>query len=407
MAFRRYEPNREHPLRTICGHRLLGISPNCVNGFSTAYELIGPYSEREKNAWPDVIFELCDKRGFDADEIARRLSLVGLAGPESLTHGMALQNIVVRPNVDSIVDSFSDSLSRLDEFDDFVGNQSDARRLKDTQRRYLLSLAVDFDKRRYFEERLRIGSVHQSIGVPQSLYQCSMQLLQFLLIQHIPQQIRCDHFAFEEMIQFILKITALDMSLAVESYCASRVLDLEESLSIARGERESLHHLAVTDWLTDLHNHSYSRYFLGEALDRARNENSALCVVMADLDHFKKINDAHGHLVGDRVLQIAAARMIAAAREGDEICRYGGEEFLFILQNTEIKEGKDMAERVRKRVGSDAVHGRNAEIDISLSLGVAQAREDDNVDTLIDRADAALYAAKLAGRDCVRIEEQK
>ena len=351
-------------------------------------------------------FELSEKRGFDAEGIARRLSLVGLAGPESLANGMALQNSVIRPNVDAIVDSFSDALSKLDEFDTIVGDAANVSRLKETQRRYLLGLALDFDQRQYFEERLRIGAVHQHLGVRQSLYQCSMQVLQYLLIQHIPQQIRCDHFAFEEMIQFILKITALDMSLAVESYYASTVFDLEESLKMVRGERESFHHLAVTDWLTDLHNHSYSRYFLAEALDRARNENSALCVVMADLDHFKKINDVHGHLVGDRVLQIAAARMLSGAREGDEICRYGGEEFLFILQNTEITEGKDMAERVRKRIGSDAIHDRNAEINISLSLGVAQARDDDTVDTLIDRADAALYAAKLAGRDCVRLEAQ-
>jgi diguanylate cyclase len=234
-----------------------------------------------------------------------------------------------------------------------------------------------------------------------------MQVLQYLLIQHIPTEIRCDLPAFEEMIQFILKITALDMSLAVESYCASRVMDLEASLDIAHGERESLHHLAVTDWLTNLHNHSYSRYFLGEALDRARAEKSPLCVVMADLDHFKKVNDVHGHLTGDRVLQIAAARMLSGARDGDEICRYGGEEFLFILQNTAIEEGKEMAERVGTRIGSDAIHGKDGEISISLSLGVAQAREDDTVDTLIDRADEALYAAKLAGRDCVRLEARE
>lgn len=351
-----------------------------------------------------MTFDLCEKRGFDADEISRRLRLVGLAGPESLTRGRALQDIVVRPNIDSIVGSFCGSLEALDEFDNIVGGESNVRRLNDTQRRYLMGLGIDFHKPKYFEGRLRIGSVHQRVGVPQSLYQCSMQVLQFLLIQHIPRQIRSDQFAFEEMVQFILKITALDMSLAVESYCASRVLDLEESLDIAHGERESLHHLAVTDWLTDLHNHSYSRYFLGEALERAHIDKSPLCVVMADLDHFKNINDVHGHLVGDRVLKIAAARMVSGARDGDEICRYGGEEFLFILENTEMAEAKYVAERVRTRIGDDAIHGRKAKINISLSLGVAQARENDSVDSLIDRADAALYAAKLAGRDCVRLE---
>jgi diguanylate cyclase (GGDEF)-like protein len=125
---------------------------------------------------------------------------------------------------------------------------------------------------------------------------------------------------------------------------------------------------------------------------------------MADLDYFKEINDSHGHLVGDQVLRIAAARMMSGARASDEIGRYGGEEFLFILQNTDIAEGKDVAERVRARINNDTIHASDADISVSLSLGIAQARDSDVVDTLIDRADEALYAAKQAGRDCVRVE---
>ncbi len=354
-----------------------------------------------------MIFELCESRGFDADTIAQHLNLLGLSGPEIRAQGKVLQDLVIRPNADAIVDSFYESLVRIDDFNSIVNRYSDSKTLKDTQQRYLLSLGVEIDQCQYFEERLRVGSVHQSIGVSQGLYQSAFLSLQCLLMQHVPQQVRCDQSAFEQMIEFILKITTLDMSLAVESYCAARTIDLEKSLSSERGERERLHHLAVTDWLTELHNHSYTRHFLTEALNRAKAEKSPLCVIMADLDHFKKINDVHGHLVGDQVLRIAAARMISSARAGDEIGRYGGEEFLFILQNTDIEEGKDVAERVRLHINSDAMHGRDAEIRVSLSLGIAQAREEDDVDALIDRADAALYAAKLAGRDCVRAEAQE
>jgi len=351
-----------------------------------------------------MAFELCESGSFDREAIAQRLSLLGLAGPESRAQGEALQERVIRPNSDAIVDTFYGSLVGIEGFSEIVSEFSDADRLKNTQLRYLQSLGVGFDQRQYFEERLRIGSVHNRIGVPQSLYQCSFQMLQFLLIRHIPRQLQSDRSAFECMIEFILKITALDMSLAVESYCAARVFGLEESLKSVRGEKERLHHLSVTDWLTDLHNHSFSRQYLAESLDRATREESPLCVIMADLDHFKEINDVHGHLVGDQVLRIAAARMISGARAGDEIGRYGGEEFLFILRNTDIAAGKDVAERVRLRVNSDSVRSKNAKIKVSLSLGIAQARVGDNVDALIDRADAALYAAKLAGRDCVRLE---
>ncbi len=354
-----------------------------------------------------MIFELCEQRGFDAAAIAQRLSLVGLISPELRAQGTALQDLVIRPGIDSIVGSFCDSLVTIEEFNIIVGEHSDLDRLRDTQRRYLLGLAVDFDQRQYFEERLRIGSVHHRLGVPPSLYQCSIQILQRLLIQHIPEQIRRNKAAFEEMIQFILKITALDMSLAIEIYCESRMFALEESLENVRGERELLHHLAITDWLTDLHNHSYSRHVLAKALKRAKHEKSPLCVVMADLDNFKAINDTHGHLIGDQVLRIAATRMVACARKGDEIGRYGGEEFIYILQNTNIEEGKDVAERIRIHINSGAMRGRNTEINLSLSLGIAQAREDDDVDRLIDRADAALYSAKHAGRDCIRLETRE
>jgi diguanylate cyclase (GGDEF)-like protein len=179
---------------------------------------------------------------------------------------------------------------------------------------------------------------------------------------------------------------------------------LQSSLEDVRGEKERLRHLALTDWLTNLHNHSYSRHFLGEALTASKTDGMPLCVIMADLDHFKRINDRYGHLVGDKVLQIVAARMISGARTGDEICRYGGEEFLFVLQQTDISEGVEVAERVRQNINSDVIHADDSELPVSLSLGIAQARDGDDVDSLIDRADKALYSAKQAGRDCVRAD---
>ncbi len=353
-----------------------------------------------------MTFELCESRGFNAGAITERLNLVGLGGPKSCAHGYALQDLVVKPNIDSIIDSFYASLVENEAFNLIVEKHSDAERLKGTQQRYLLGLGVDFDGRQYFEDRLRIGSIHQRIGVPQSIYQCSFQQLQCLLIQHIPPGVRSDHSAFEEMLQFILKITALDASLGVESYCAARMYRAEENLKSVCGERERLHHLALTDWLTGLHNHANCRHILTETLARAEAKNSPLCVIMADVDHFKKINDTCGHLAGDEVLRVVAARMVSSVRTSDEIGRYGGEEFLFVLQNTDLEEGKQLAERVRARINADAVRTRDAEVWVSLSLGIAQAREWDNVDTLIGRADVALYAAKRAGRNCVRIEEQ-
>jgi len=349
-------------------------------------------------------YPLCEQCGYDADAIAERLSLVGLdqRGMDAL--GRRLQDHVIRPNLDAIVERFYASLVRIENFNRIVDEHSAAERIRESQRHYLLGLGVDFGQTLYFEERLRIGAVHQRVGVPQGLYQSTYQRLQGLLVDHIPKEIREDEPAFLEMLRFILKITGLDMGLAVESYCSARVSGFKDSLESDRGEMDRLRKLAVTDWLTKLHNHSYSKRCLGAALERAESEALPLCVIMADLDHFKRINDTHGHLVGDEVLRIAASRMVSGARAKDYVCRYGGEEFLFILQNTDIKDGAEVAERVRARINDDEIHGGDNNLTVSMSLGVAQACHGDTVDALIERADEALYTAKDAGRNCVRIQ---
>jgi len=349
---------------------------------------------------------MCERFGFDANAIARRVHLVGLTGTENFGLGLELQKLVIVPNANVIIEDVLESLKNIDQFEQIVLEYSDTDRLVGFQKRYLSGLGVDFISPAYFEERLRIGYVHNKIGVPQSLYQASFRTLEYLLIHHIPQSIRGDPVAFDGLLKFILKIMALDMSLAVESYCMTEMCRLEDSLQNERGKTQRLRQLAITDWLTDLHNHAYSRHLLIQKLEYAQQNDTPLCVIMADLDQFKKINDEHGHLVGDHVLHIVAARMVSGARTGDEIGRYGGEEFIFVLQDTDINNAAEVAERVRSRINSDAIHYRNATINVSLSLGIAQARSDDTVDALIERADKTLYAAKLAGRDCVMLERR-
>lgn len=348
-------------------------------------------------------YPLCDRCGLDANTIQRRLRLLGLDGPAMDARGLDLQESVIAPNVGAIIDGLYDSLSGVEEFNRIVDEAETVSRLRARHKNYLLGLGVNYHQRGYFEERLRIGAVHQSAGVPQSVYQCTFQGLQSLLIENIPQEVREDMLAFEAMLRFILKITALDMSLAVESYCSARVSGLKQTLASERDESERLRELAVTDWLTKLRNHSYSRRCLEEALQKTKAEGTSLCVIMADLDRFKQINDEYGHLVGDEVLQITAARMLSASRAGDEICRYGGEEFLFILHGADVREGEEIAERVRARINDDAMHSGDTQISLSLSLGLAQAALGDSVNSLLERADEALYAAKRAGRNCIRI----
>jgi len=346
----------------------------------------------------------CEHCGIDNDAVTHRLALLDLSGRDNIALGLKLHTLVIRPNLDRIMDNFLDSLTRLTQFQSIVNRHTSLAKLRQTLSGYLLTLGVDYASRDYFEERLRIGVVHNSVGVPHGLYHSAFRTLQSELIRHVPETIRDDGAEFDALLGFILKITSLDLSLAAESYSHHEVSDLQDSLRDERGETARLRRLAITDWLTDLHNHAYSRTLLSEALNRAQGNSAPLSIVMADLDQFKVINDAHGHLVGDHVLRIAAARMVSAARVGDKIGRYGGEEFLFLLENTSIDEAAEVAERVRTRVNGDEIRHKKVGIRVSLSLGIAEARAEDTVDTLIDRADAALYAAKLAGRDCVFLE---
>ena len=339
-----------------------------------------------------------------AATIASRLRLLELDARGTSAAGRQLQTLVIRPNLDFIVERFCDYLQSIEQFNRIVAAHSNLDRLRETQRHYLQSFGVNIRSTAYFEERQRIGAVHQSLGVPQSLYQCAFRQLQDLIIGCFPASIRDDRAAYDNLLRFVLKIVALDNSLAVESYCTARLSDLTKSLASERGESERLRKLSVTDQLTDLHNHSYARHCLNAALSRAQRENTPLCVVMADLDHFKEINDTHGHLVGDDVLRITAARMVAASRTADQIGRYGGEEFIFILENTDLEGAREAAERIRSHICDDPVCSGDIEVSVTISLGIACASRHDTVDALVERADDALYVAKAEGRNCVRSE---
>lgn len=140
-----------------------------------------------------------------------------------------------------------------------------------------------------------------------------------------------------------------------------------------------------------------------QVLSAARRSAEPVSLVMIDLDHFKNVNDSFGHAGGDAVLAAAAAMLQAEVRPSDDFGRLGGEEFVLLLDGTEAERAVDIAERLRERLAGMAVPGY-PELRITASFGVAEAGLGaDKVDTLLEAADKALYAAKRAGRNCVRL----
>ncbi len=188
--------------------------------------------------------------------------------------------------------------------------------------------------------------------------------------------------------------------LEVRLRAGRRVLELQNELILAR---EALREQANRDPLTGMLNRRAIVDVLAAEVRRARRERRGVGIALADLDHFKRINDTHGHGAGDDVLREATRRMRASVRTYDEIGRYGGEEFLIVAPGCTSHSIALLAERIRTAVANGPVLVDGREISMTCSLGVAanEGQTHDDPDALIRTADAALYRAKDAGRNNV------
>jgi diguanylate cyclase (GGDEF)-like protein len=159
------------------------------------------------------------------------------------------------------------------------------------------------------------------------------------------------------------------------------------------------------DGLTGLLDRRATEEALLAQVQRSRRTNEPFAVLMLDLDHFKAINDGHGHAVGDRALKYAAAVLKAEVREVDAVGRFGGEEFLVLMPGTTVETARPVAERLRTALASGASRVEGQPLPLSASIGIAQWRgPSEEPSHLLMRADGALYRAKLRGRNCVVTE---
>jgi diguanylate cyclase (GGDEF)-like protein len=176
-----------------------------------------------------------------------------------------------------------------------------------------------------------------------------------------------------------------------------RVLALQERLLVAQ---ETLRHQATHDVLTGIWNRAMVVDQLERELARSRREGQSLAIILADLDHFKSVNDTYGHAAGDAVLREAASRLVGVPRRYDFVGRYGGEEFLLVLPNCELPEAAMVAERVRTAVADAPISVGTIRLPLTVSLGVAcTSGKDDAAEILLQQADEALYHAKALGRN--------
>ncbi len=173
-----------------------------------------------------------------------------------------------------------------------------------------------------------------------------------------------------------------------------RILELQQSLRFA----------ATHDFLTRLLNRSEILASLKRELSRCQRDGQSTAVILADLDHFKTVNDSLGHAAGDAVLKEIARRLQSDLRAYDLVGRYGGEEFLILLPNCNLSIATRRADEIRSLVCKDAIVTTFAPVAASVSMGVTatDSSQDSTIEGLLHQADQALYAAKGDGRNCVR-----
>lgn len=173
----------------------------------------------------------------------------------------------------------------------------------------------------------------------------------------------------------------------------------EKSFSELESDNEKLNELAITDNLTSIYNRRFIDNILNQRfLDLENNSNKELSIIFIDIDDFKLINDVYGHLIGDKVLIEFTQKLKSTIRANDTLGRWGGEEFIIILDRTNLKSSKSIAEKLRKAI-ENTIFSKIE--NLTASFGIASYEENDSVNNLIKKADYSLYQAKRDGKNKV------
>ncbi len=181
----------------------------------------------------------------------------------------------------------------------------------------------------------------------------------------------------------------------------ARLKEAQDQVSTLRQRLSRAEKLASLDPLTSVANRRCFEQFISAEVGQSHENGTPLCLIMTDIDHFKKVNDTYGHAVGDRVLKEFADLLSKNARKGDLVARYGGEEFAVVLPKTPMGDAFALAERMRRMlVLQGGLNKRVANVGrLTASFGVAEIREGEPTSVLIQRADRMLYEAKNKGRN--------
>ena len=206
-----------------------------------------------------------------------------------------------------------------------------------------------------------------------------------------PPAVEAVHLVFGAVVAGGVSVLAGRMG-ALRDRLRSQKAELQRAL-------ERIGELALRDELTGLYNRRHMTTLLGAERARQRRDGSPLAIALLDIDHFKNINDSHGHQAGDQVLKVFADVSRSTLRTTDVLARWGGEEFLLMLPGATLAQGQQSIERLREAVRERSFDALAPGLRVTFSAGLSVPQEDDSVEACVERADQAMYRAKTQGRD--------
>ena len=336
----------------------------------------------------------------EPQEILKRRQFCGFRPKDNENLHDLLQ--LLKSEADAIVAAFYSHLRKFEELQPYLSSKHVVKRLQKIQRQYLLGLGEGLDHPAYWDERKRIGLAHERVGLAQKWYLGAYAVLFELIAQRLTAGASQSSGRLANQLVSLQKVFVLDSLIAVETYYQTVIDRLENALQHLSEAQHALEQSARTDSLTGILNRRFLIESLEKELERSRRFSRSFSLLFIDIDHFKDVNDLHGHALGDLVLKKLTQWIGASLRPADIFGRYGGEELLVGLVETNKDAAHRIAERLRHKIALSRIENHGQTVSFTISIGLAElGPEIDRLETLIERADQALYRAKAEGRNRV------
>lgn len=345
---------------------------------------------------------LAERFGLDEAEIKTRRAFASVDQVNRAE--VAEMHELLDPHIPAITEAFYHHLKGFPDLKAFLADDSKIRQLTATMQAYLLGLGQGIGSASYIDERLRIGIVHERIGLGPTWYLGAHAMLSDAMMKCLGEDRAGDTAKPARVAATLSKLLFFDASLGIHAYHQTSVKALEKTLEKAERAERELKRLSRLDGLTGTLNRSALMASIQTEQERFRRYGHEFTVLFLDFDHFKSINDTHGHVFGDQVLIESVALIRDSVRSIDVIGRYGGEELVVMLVECGQDMGLTIAERIRASIAGYRFRKRKTEdyLSATVSIGLyAPKRRNVKPETILRHADRALYAAKDAGRNRV------